>query len=175
MALSLYCSSTRHTRNSFGPLPQGYCERKKTLNLIKTTSSVLSVLFSIYVYNHKLFCCYYRCTGEMIPNHGSVSWRRKVSTIVINALLTSLFLYTCILSTLLLSNSILSTKPWKVQVCIYPHTKLQTLSPLSNNGIGLSMYLSTHKAIRLYTLYRAMVNRVYIQLTMFRYKSKDKD
>ena len=120
-ALSLYCS-TRHSRNSFGPLPQGYCERKKTLNLIKTTSSVLSVLFSIYVYNHKLFCCYYRCTGEMIPNHGSVSWRRKVSTIVINALLTSLFLYTCILSTLLLSNSILSTKPWKVQVCIYPHT-----------------------------------------------------
>ena len=59
---------------------------------------------------------------------------------------------------------------------VFIHTQsYQTLSPLSNNGIGLSMHLSTHKAIRLYTLYRAVVNRVYIQLTMFRYKSKDKD
>ena len=32
-----------HARNSLGPLPRGYCEQK-TLNLEKTSSSVLSVL-----------------------------------------------------------------------------------------------------------------------------------
>jgi len=39
--------SMPHPRNSFGPLPRGYCKRK-TLNLEKTTSSVLSVLSFIY-------------------------------------------------------------------------------------------------------------------------------
>ena len=131
-ALSLYCS-TRHSRNSFGPLPQGYCERKKTLNLIKTTSSVLSVLFSIYVYNHKLFCCYYRCTGEMIPNHGSVSWRRKVSTIVINALLHYFFIRVS-----------------------YPHYCYRTLSSLPNPGRSKYVFTHTH-SYKHYPLYRTMV------------------
>ena len=36
-----------HARNSFRPLPQGYCDRK-TLNIEKTTSSVISVLLLIY-------------------------------------------------------------------------------------------------------------------------------
>ena len=39
-----------HVRNSFGLLPQGYCERK-TLNLETMTSSVLSVLLLIYESN----------------------------------------------------------------------------------------------------------------------------
>ena len=38
-----YKTEREHTRNSLGPLPQGYCERKP-LNLEKTTSSVPSVL-----------------------------------------------------------------------------------------------------------------------------------
>ena len=47
-ALSRSCNSTRHTLNFFEPLPQGYCERK-TPNLEKTTSSVLSVLLLFYM------------------------------------------------------------------------------------------------------------------------------
>ena len=46
-ALSLSCNSTLPARDSFGLLPQGYCEQKPT-NLEKTTSSVLSVLLLIY-------------------------------------------------------------------------------------------------------------------------------
>ena len=118
--------------------PLGLCLRvivneKKTLNLIKTTSSVLSVLFSIYVYNHKLFCCYYRCTGEMIPNHGSVSWRRKVSTIVINALLHYFFIRVS-----------------------YPHYCYRTLSSLPNPGRSKYVFTHTH-SYKHYPLYRTMV------------------
>ena len=37
----------RHTRNSFGPRPQGYCI-EKTPNLEKSTSSAISILLLIY-------------------------------------------------------------------------------------------------------------------------------
>ena len=46
-----YKTEKEHARNSFGFLP--HCERK-TLNLEKTTSSVLSVLLLLYV-NNKLY------------------------------------------------------------------------------------------------------------------------
>ena len=60
-SLYLSCNSTRHARNSFGPLSQDYCKRKTHLNLEKTTFSVLSILFSINgllykgVFQKKLF------------------------------------------------------------------------------------------------------------------------
>ena len=42
-------------------------------------------------------------------------------------------------------------------VLFYTHTNYRTLSSLPNPG-GLSIYLSTHKAISVYTLYQAMVS-----------------
>ena len=48
-ALSLFCKSTLPARNSFGLLPQGYCEQK-TPKCWK--DSVLSVLLLIYAINY---------------------------------------------------------------------------------------------------------------------------
>ena len=42
-----YKTEREHARNSFGPLPF-FIVNEKTLNLEKTTSSVLSVLLFIY-------------------------------------------------------------------------------------------------------------------------------
>ena len=54
-ALSLFCKSTLPARNSFGLLPQGYCERKTPKSY---KSSVLSVLLLIYEDNFdKLWMC----------------------------------------------------------------------------------------------------------------------
>ena len=55
-SLYLSCNSTRHARNSFGPLSQDYCKRKTHLNLEKTTFSVLSILFSINGLLYKKGC-----------------------------------------------------------------------------------------------------------------------
>ena len=49
------CYSTQHVRNPFGFCLKGYCERKKTLNLEKTTSSVRSVFLLIYDWSDKGF------------------------------------------------------------------------------------------------------------------------
>ena len=46
-ALFPSCNSTRHARNSFGLLPR-VIVNVKPLNLKNTTSSVISVLLSIY-------------------------------------------------------------------------------------------------------------------------------
>ena len=43
---------SKNARNSFGLLPQGYCQRNP-LNLEMTTSGVLIILFLIYANNNQ--------------------------------------------------------------------------------------------------------------------------
>ena len=87
--------------------------------------------------------------------------------------LTPIFLYQCLNPHTTLSNSIPSTQNWYFYpstnrinfefyslegLSFYRHKKLSNTVPSTEHcSIGLSVYLSTHKPIKLYTLYRAMV------------------
>ena len=74
---------------------------------------------------------------------------------------TTLSLYSCVCINpdITLSNVFFSMYQYK-------YNSLNTLSSLPNNGRSAYMYLSTHKAIEFYTLYRAMDETVvHIQLS----------